>query len=82
MVKKFGERAAINAPIQGTAADLVKKAMIQLDAECPLPMLLQVHDELVFEGTSEEIQKCKPQVISIMENVVQLKVPLKVNTKG
>lgn len=81
MIKKFGERAAINAPIQGTAADLVKKAMIELDQQCPLPMLLQVHDELVFEGTSSDIEKYRSQVISIMENVVQLKVPLKVNTK-
>jgi DNA polymerase-1 len=81
MIKKFGERAAINAPIQGTAADLVKKAMIELDQNCPLPMLLQVHDELVFEDTPENILKYQSQVISIMENVAQLKVPLKVNTK-
>lgn len=81
MIKKFGERAAINAPIQGTAADLVKKAMIELDQNCPLPMLLQVHDELVFEDTPDNILKYQPQVISIMENVAKLKVPLKVNTK-
>lgn len=81
MIKKFGERAAINAPIQGTAADLVKKAMIELDQRCPLDMLLQVHDELVFEGTPEAIEKHQPQVIHIMENVVKLKVPLKVNAK-
>lgn len=81
MVKKFGERAAINAPIQGTAADLVKKAMIELDRNCPLPMLLQVHDELVFEDTVENIEKHKPQVVSIMENIMKLRVPLKVNTK-
>lgn len=81
MIKKFGERAAINAPIQGTAADLVKKAMIELDRNCPLPMLLQVHDELVFEDTPDNILKYQHQVISIMENVAQLRVPLKVNTK-
>lgn len=81
MIKKFGERAAINAPIQGTAADLVKKAMIELDQKCPLPMLLQVHDELVFEDTAENIEKYKSQVISIMENIMKLRVPLKVNTK-
>jgi DNA polymerase-1 len=82
MIKKFGERAAINAPIQGTAADLVKKAMIELDGNCPLKMLLQVHDELVFEGDESEIEKYQPAVVSIMENVVKLKVPLKVNTKS
>ncbi len=81
MIKKFGERAAINAPIQGTAADLVKKAMIELDQKCPLPMLLQVHDELVFEDTIENIEKYKPQVVKIMENIIKLRVPLKVNTK-
>lgn len=81
MIKKFGERAAINAPIQGTAADLVKKAMIDLEKQCPLPLLLQVHDELVFEDTPENIKKYKSQAISIMENVVKLKVPLKVNSK-
>lgn len=80
-MKKFGERAAINAPIQGTAADLMKKAMIDVDQKIPLPLLLQVHDELVFEATPEEIAKWKPEVVSIMENVMKLKVPLKVNTK-
>jgi DNA polymerase I len=81
MLKKFGERAAINAPIQGTAADLVKKAMIQLDQECPVPMLLQVHDELVFEAKPEVLEEWKPRIVKIMENIVQLRVPLKVNTK-
>lgn len=81
MLKKFGERAAINAPIQGTAADLVKKAMIQLDQECPVPMLLQVHDELVFEARPEILEEWTPRIVEIMENVMTLKVPLKVNTK-
>lgn len=81
MLKKFAERAAINAPIQGTAADLVKKAMIQLDKECPVPMLLQVHDELVFEARPEILEEWKPRIIEIMENVMTLTVPLKVNAK-
>lgn len=81
MLKKFGERAAINAPIQGTAADLVKKAMIQLDQECPVPMLLQVHDELVFEAKPDVLEEWTPTIVQIMENVMKLKVPLKVNTK-
>ena len=81
MLKKFGERAAINAPIQGTAADLVKKAMIQLDQECPVPLLLQVHDELVFEAKPEVLEEWTPRIVEIMEHVMTLKVPLKVNTK-
>ena len=78
-LKKFGERAAINAPIQGTASDLVKKAMIEVDQKIPLRMLLQVHDELIFEETEEVLNKWTPDLVSIMENVAQLKVPLKVN---
>ncbi|MEK2644417.1 DNA polymerase I [Bdellovibrio sp. BCCA] len=79
MLKKFGERAAINAPIQGTASDLVKKAMIEVYEKVPVRMLLQVHDELIFEGTEEDLNKHTPELVSIMENVTQLKVPLKVN---
>lgn len=78
-LKKFGERAAINAPIQGTASDLVKKAMIEVFDKIPLRMLLQVHDELIFEETEEKLQKHAPELVSIMENVAKLKVPLKVN---
>lgn len=78
-LKKFGERAAINAPIQGTASDLVKKAMIEVFDKVPVRMLLQVHDELIFEETEENLIKHSKQLVSIMENVAQLKVPLKVN---
>lgn len=78
-IQKFGERAAINAPIQGAAADLVKAAMIQLESKVELPMLLQVHDELIFEGTEAELKKNQSVVVSIMENVAKLKVPLKAN---
>ncbi len=78
-LKKFGERAAINAPIQGTASDLVKKAMISVFEKVPVRMLLQVHDELIFEETEENLNKHVTQLVSIMENVAQLRVPLKVN---
>lgn len=78
-LKKFGERAAINAPIQGTASDLVKKAMIEVFEKVPLRMILQVHDELIFEETEEKLNKHIPELVSIMENVAALKVPLKVN---
>lgn len=79
MLKKFGERAAINAPIQGTASDLVKKAMIEVYEKVPTRMLLQVHDELVFEDRQENLEKFIPELVRIMESVATLKVPLKVN---
>jgi DNA polymerase I len=79
MLKKFGERAAINAPIQGTASDLVKKAMIDIGAKVPVDLLLQVHDELIFEGTESTLQQHIPALVKIMEHVMELKVPLKVN---
>ncbi len=79
-VAKFGERAAINAPIQGTAADIVKKAMIVVDRKIDLPMLLQVHDELIFEGPVEEIEAKRGEIVKLMESVVTLRVPLKANS--
>ncbi|MES2962884.1 MAG: DNA polymerase I [Bdellovibrionota bacterium] len=80
MVKKFGERAAINAPIQGTASDLVKLAMIKVGEPAGAKMLLQVHDELVFEVRTENADEVCLEVGSKMEQVAQLKVPLRVNT--
>jgi DNA polymerase-1 len=79
MLKKFGERAAINAPIQGTASDLVKKAMIEVENKVPVRMLLQVHDELIFEDFEDSLNKHTAELVSIMENVAKLRVPLKVN---
>ncbi|MES3039273.1 MAG: DNA polymerase I, partial [Bdellovibrionota bacterium] len=78
-IKKIGERAAINAPIQGTASDLVKMAMIKVYNETTLPMSLQVHDELIFEATEGEIKEQVPKVVKIMENIVKWDIPLKVN---
>ncbi len=80
-VRLFAERTAINTPIQGTAADLIKKAMIEihktLHAErMQSRMLLQVHDELVFEGPEKEIPFLKTLVQEIMEGVITLSVPL------
>lgn len=79
MVRKFGERAAINAPIQGTASDLVKMAMINLRGQTSLQMLLQVHDELIFEGPKDEVPSEMAKICKYMESVAQLKVPLQVN---
>lgn len=78
-IRKFGERAAINAPIQGTAADIVKKAMIDVYQKCDLPMILQIHDELIFEGSPEQVKSHREQVVHLMESCASLAVPLKVN---
>lgn len=83
-VREFAERTAINTPIQGTAADLIKLAMIQVDAAfrergLKSVMLLSVHDEIVFEVPPEEFKSVKTLVKEIMEGILDLKVPLKVN---
>ncbi len=80
-MKKFGERAAINAPIQGSASDIVKLAMIKLDSQIKSKMILQVHDELLFEADEETLVKELPLIQNVMESVIQLKVPLKVNSQ-
>ncbi len=78
------ERAAINMPIQGTAADLIKLAMVQIDARLSAEgfqgqMLLQVHDELLLEAPDEEIDSLQRVVQEIMSGVFTLRVPLKVD---
>lgn len=78
-LRAFGERAAINAPIQGAASDLVKLAMIQLYQGISIPMLLQVHDELLFECNQAEAAEQAAEIRQIMESVTQLRVPLLVN---
>lgn len=78
-VQKFGERAAINAPMQGSAADIVKLAMIQVSRSTTLKILLQVHDELVIEGPEEQLRAEAPKIQSLMQEVTQLKVPLVVH---
>ncbi|MFN7729642.1 MAG: DNA polymerase I [Bdellovibrio sp.] len=78
-MRKFGERAAINAPIQGTAADLVKLAMVELDQKFKSKMLLQVHDELIFEAPKEVLESEAPAIVSVMENIMRFKVPIKAN---
>ena len=83
-IKAQAERMAINSPIQGTAADIIKLAMIKIDNEMQSlglhsKMLLQVHDELIFEVEEEELEVMKKLVREGMENVVDLKVPLKVD---
>lgn len=79
MIRRAGERAAINAPIQGTASDLVKLAMIRLNESLPIPMLLQVHDELLFECPKEDAEVYASEIKKTMEEIHPLAVPLKVN---
>ncbi|MGE5235969.1 MAG: DNA polymerase I [Acidobacteriota bacterium] len=83
-VRGNAERMAINAPVQGTAADLIKLAMIRLAAELaerrlPAALLLQVHDELILEVASEAVDHLRDLARSVMETVVPLRVPLKVD---
>ncbi|MCW9033266.1 MAG: DNA polymerase I [Rhodospirillales bacterium] len=83
-MRNFGERAAINAPIQGGAADIIKKAMIRLpnaleEAGLKAKMLLQVHDELVFEAVESEVEATIAVAKKVMEGAAQLSVPLDVD---
>ena len=78
-LRALSERAAVNAPIQGSASDLVKKAMIEAHESLPLALLLQVHDELLFECPEGEFLHEEKCIRSLMENVSPLKVPLKMN---
>jgi len=84
-VRNLAERAAINAPIQGGAADIIKRAMIQLPdvlkaENLNAKMLLQVHDELIFDVPNEQLEATTKTVKSVMENAVSLDVPLVVDT--
>ena len=83
-IRSEAERMAVNTPIQGTAADLIKKAMIQIrsrlaDERFQSKMLLQVHDELVLEAPAEEVDRLIPMIREEMEGVYPLRVPLKVD---
>ncbi len=83
-LRSFAERTAMNTPIQGSAADIIKKAMIHMDARLreenmQAKLLLQVHDELIFEAPPHEIEKLQKIVPEVMESAIELNVPLKVD---
>lgn len=83
MLKKFGERVAMNSPIQGTAADIIKKAMIRVDralqkAALDARLILQVHDELIVECSEKDVSAAAEILRREMEGVMQLAVPLTV----
>ena len=85
----FAKRAAINAPIQGTAADIIRRAMIRMDPAIegmPAKMLLQVHDELIFEVPDAQVDTTIPVIRDVMENAcdpaLKLSVPLQVDARA
>ena len=85
-IREFNERVAINAPIQGSAADLIKLAMIKIGESFKKEgfksrLLLQIHDELIFEIYKPELEKAKSRIKEIMEHSIELSVPIKVNLK-
>ena len=84
-VKGFAERIAVNTPVQGSAADLIKLAMLRCFEEfksSEVKMLIQVHDELVFEVPENKILESSLRIKEIMENVIKLDVPLKVDIES
>lgn len=86
MVRKFGDRVAMNTPIQGTAADIMKIAMIKVyntlkENKCRSKIVLQVHDELLIETYIDELDKVKKILVDCMENAAKLIVPLKVDVE-
>ena len=81
IIRQGAERTAINAPMQGTAADIIKRAMLAVDAwlatgEFDAKMIMQVHDELVFEVAEQQVEKFTEKVIQIMQEAASLDVPL------
>ena len=85
VVRQFEERVAINMPIQGTAADMIKIAMINIHHELQkrkskTKMVLQVHDELLFDAHKDEVEQLRPVIKKLMENAIPLDVPIVVDT--
>lgn len=82
--RQYAERSAINAPMQGTAADIIKRAMVTVqtwieDSKAPATMIMQVHDELVFEVAENSIDSVREDIIALMSAAADLAVPLKVD---
>ncbi|NQU99477.1 MAG: DNA polymerase I, partial [Parcubacteria group bacterium] len=86
MLKAAAERMAVNMPLQGTAADIIKLAMIKIvnkfnlvEGNSDLRMILQVHDELIFEIKEDKLEEYAKEIKDIMENIYKLDIPLKVD---
>ena len=85
-LKNAAERVAINHPCQGTAADILKMVMVKIKSQIPIAdnktkLVLQIHDELLFEVKEKEIEAVTPKIKKSMENITELKIPLKVDVK-
>ncbi|MDA8841103.1 DNA polymerase, partial [Gammaproteobacteria bacterium] len=85
--RQAAERAAINAPLQGSAADIIKKAMIDVDSwigdgNQKIKMIMQVHDELIFEVNKGFVVEALEKITSLMENSVKLNIPLIVDANS
>jgi DNA polymerase-1 len=78
--RQYAERTAINAPMQGSAADIIKRAMLSVDAwlqqESDIRMIMQVHDELVFEVPQEKVGEASGRIVELMSGAAELRVPL------
>ena len=84
-LRSFGERAAMNMPLQGSSADIIKMAMLRLDKSLEgmkSKLILQVHDELIVDTVPEEEERVKALLKDAMENAVSFKVPLSVNVES
>jgi len=81
VLRKFGERAAINAPIQGTAADIIRKAMVTLPAEAAQYLCMQIHDELIFDIPENKVAKFSKIIKRTMSSAAALSIPLEVDLK-
>ena len=83
-VRQYAERTAINAPMQGTAADIIKRAMIRVHQwlggeNCACKMIMQVHDELVFEVGDDAVDRCRDEIKRLMSGAAELSVKLEVD---
>ena len=82
--RQYAERSAINAPMQGTAADIIKRAMVTVQdwltsSKAPARMIMQVHDELVFEVDEDSVESVRDEIVAMMNSAADLSVPLKVD---
>jgi len=87
MIRQQGERIALNTPVQGTSADIIKKSMIEIqkkleEKNLKTKMIIQVHDELIFDCPNEEVEEVTNLITNIMENTCKLTVPLKVEVNS
>ena len=87
LIRNAGERIALNTPIQGTSADIIKKAMVEIDRifteqNIDCKMILQVHDELIFDTLKSNLESVVNIVRKAMEEVIDLSVPLKVDIES